>query len=310
VSVAVLGASGFIGRWVARALTSGGARLFLIVRARRCSEEIFSQFGVRGTVVEADLRRDAVEVLARIRPSITFNLAGYGVDPSERNQELAERTNADLVKEICAGVARARDSKWPGQHIVHTGSALEYGEAPGRLSEDSEPIPTTDYGRSKLRGTQALAEGCRIHSLNGVTARLFNVYGPGEHRERLLPTLLAAAHTESVVELTAGDQRRDFTYVEDVAEGLLRLGVAAPMSGGVVNLATGRLTSVRAFIETAARVLGLAPDRLRFGAIPLRQGEMSHQEVVVARLIEMLGWKPATSIEAGVSRTRDFAIST
>jgi nucleoside-diphosphate-sugar epimerase len=82
------------------------------------------------------------------------------------------------------------------------------------------------------------------------------------------------------------------------------------MSGGVVNLATGRLTSVRAFIETAARVLGLAPDRLRFGAIPLRQGEMSHQEVVVARLIEMLGWKPATSIEAGVSRTRDFAIST
>ena len=81
--------------------------------------------------------------------------------------------------------------------------------------------------------------------MRAVTARLFTVYGPGEHCGRLLPSLIEAARAEKPLELTAGTQLRDLTYVEDVAEGLLRLGLAQAEPGSVVNLATGHLTMVR-----------------------------------------------------------------
>jgi nucleoside-diphosphate-sugar epimerase len=140
-----------------------------------------------------------------------------------------------------------------------------------------------------------------------VTARLFNVYGPGEHPGRLLPSLLDAARSRTAVDLTAGQQRRDFTYVEDVAEGLLRLGVSPAMEPGfVVNLATGRLTTVKEFVLIAARLLAIPPEHLRFGALPGRTAEMSHEEVAIDRLTRLLAWRPAGTIEEGITRTRDF----
>ena len=60
------------------------------------------------------------------------------------------------------------------------------------------------------------------------------------------------------VALTGGDQRRDFTYVEDVAEGMLRLGLVRTPASGPVNLATGALESVRGFVERAGRASGSA----------------------------------------------------
>ncbi|MBI4589076.1 MAG: NAD-dependent epimerase/dehydratase family protein, partial [Candidatus Rokubacteria bacterium] len=280
VRAAVLGASGFIGRWVARALCAERADVYLVVRDGTHARAIFSRYGIRGTVVEQDLGEPAAAgaLVRTIRPSITFNLVGYGVDPSERDDRTAYAINAFLVEALCGAAAEACDRRWRGQDIVHVGSALEYGDIGGSLSEDSAPKPTTLYGRSKLAGTEVLLRSCPALGLKGLTARLLTVYGPGEHRGRLLPSLVDAARMGKSVRLTAGDQKRDFTYVEDVAGGLLRLGLAAAKPGEIVNLASGQLTSVRTFAETAAEILNLPQDRLEFGAIPTRPEEMAHSE--------------------------------
>jgi nucleoside-diphosphate-sugar epimerase len=103
--------------------------------------------------------------------------------------------------------------------------------------------------------------------------------------------------------MSAGLQRRDFTYVEDVAEGLLRLGrSSAAVPGEIVNLATGQLTSVREFAAEAARVLGIPSDRLAFGALATRAEEMQHDPVSVTRLRQLLGWVPSMPIAEGVRR--------
>jgi len=308
-SVAVLGASGFIGRWVARALCSRGANLHLLVRSGAVAEKIFSRYGIRGSLVEVDFREleRAGELLQKIRPSTVFNLVGYGIDPSEQDHMTAYQINASLVKVIGEAIATARDPGWLGQDVVHVGSAFEYGAIDDDLSEDSLANPTTLYGQSKLAGTYLFAQCCVTHRLKGVTARLFTVYGPGEHRGRLLPSLLESARMGKPLTLTAGDQKRDFTYVEDVAEGLLRLGVTPAMPGEIVNLATGHLVSVRAFAETAARILGIPSDGLQFGSVPTRREEMKHAVVTLERLRRLIGWVPPTGIEVGICKTRDFA---
>jgi nucleoside-diphosphate-sugar epimerase len=303
--IVVFGASGFIGRRVARRLAEAGAHVLLAVRDERRAERVLACMGVAGRLERCDVTctADVVALLRRTRPAVAFNLAGYGVDPRERSEADASRVNADGIAAICEGMAAVPDSSWPGQRIVHVGTALEYGEARGSLSEDTPPRPTTVYGRTKLAGTRALAERCRRLSVTGVTARLFTVYGPGELEGRLLPTLLGAAGHERPLGFTAGVQRRDFTYVDDVAEGLLRLGLAEPQYGTTCNLATGRLTTVREFIEVAARATGLDPARLRFGVLPTRPEEMVHDPVDVSLLESLTGWRPSTPVEDGVRRT-------
>jgi UDP-glucose 4-epimerase len=303
VRVAVLGASGFIGRWVARKLCAAGACTYLIVRDRERAATTFAKYGVSGEVLEAGLSVTGVlgEIYSRIRPAITFNLVGYGIDVTERDEAISYRINAGLPEDICSAVAAWRDPNWSGQQIVHTGSALEYGEIGGDLREDGGACPTTIYGKSKLKGTHSIAKGCATIGLRGVTARLFTVYGPGEHPGRLLPSLIETSRTGEPLKLTAGTQRRDFTYIEDVADGLLRLGLAAGIEAGdVINLATGRLTSVRKFIETAATILKIPAANLQFGRLATRIEEMEHCDTSIDKLRTVLSWVPPTSMEAGL----------
>lgn len=308
----VFGAAGFIGRWVARELASHGARLTLVARDLPSARKVFDAWEVLGDVREADLVQAGVAtaLIELVRPSIVFNLAGYGVDRSERDGAQALRLNAQLPEEIAAALAHARDLNWGQQALIHAGSALEYGTAGGDLREEGPATPTTLYGGTKLSGTTQLLTRAREQGLRALSVRLFTVYGPGEHEGRLLPSLLDAARDGRELELSEGLQRRDFTYVGDVAEGLVRLSLtpaSAAAEPGVVNLATGSLASVREFALLAARVLGHPAQKLRFGALPARAEEMEHNDVSVSRLRELTGgWIPQISIQEGVERTAKF----
>jgi UDP-glucose 4-epimerase len=308
-TVLVLGASGFIGRWVARELCKKGADLHLVVRDEKNGRRMFAAYEIYGEVLEMDLQNhgSSLDLFGKVRPSITFNLAGYGVDPSERDEKINYQINSNLPKSICSAVAEKTDPQWTGQDLIHVGSALEYGIAEGDLSEESIPNPTTLYGQSKLSGTRQLAQCCEDKGVKGVTARLFTVFGPGEHDGRLLPALLEAASTQNTVALTSGVQERDFTYVKDVAEGLLRLGLTTDAKPGeIVNLASGRLTSVRSFAEKATAILGIPKDKLDFGMKPMRPEEMKHSPVSIQRLRELTSWTPGTTVEEGIDQTLRF----
>ena len=312
VPVTVLGATGFIGRWVARKLCQLGARVQLIVRDGSTAKRVFDRYGIQGEVFEVNLADLPAfqRVFNKVKTSITFNLAGYGVDRLETDQKAAYQINVSLVEAIAQSVFQARDPDWPGRDIVHVGSTAEYGAISGNLSEDSIPNPTSLYGRSKLAGTLALEQHSQSLGIKGLTARLFSVYGPGEHSGRLLPLLIQAARSREPLALTSGEQMRDFTYVEDVAEGLLRLGVAEARPGQVVNLATGKMSSVRRFVAVAGEVLGIPDSCLQFGAIDMPEREMDWERenvpVAVEHLHRLTGWLPSIGIEEGVRRTWEF----
>jgi nucleoside-diphosphate-sugar epimerase len=305
--VIVLGASGFIGRWTARTLGQKGASVWCAVRDAPSAGRIVKEYEIKGAVCRVDVTaaKDLEHLLREVRPHTVFNLSGYGVDQRERDPALAHAINEEVLRCLVDLVSRYADPVWPGLALVHTGSALEYGAVGGNLDEDTIPNPTTDYGRSKLAGTLTVERAHR-NGLRAVTARLFTVYGAGEHPGRLLPTLLDAATRGDRVALSRGAQQRDFTYVEDVADGLARLALVKQPAPAVMNLATGTLCSVRDFVERVSRLLGIDDARLGFGDVPPRPDEMQHTAVSVGRLRTALEWVPETTIEDGVRATVRF----
>lgn len=305
--VLVFGVTGFIGRWVARAAHAAGARVWLAARDRDAAARVMSAYGIAGTLTGVDvLDETALRALVReAAPEVVVNLIGYGVDRSETDAALSHAINVDLVRRLLELLPPAGGS-WPGLHLVHTGSALEYGEVGGHLAEDAIVNPTTVYGRTKLAATRLIEQAVASGRVRAVTARLFTVYGPGEHAGRLLPSVLSSRTATAPIAMTNGLQQRDFTYVGDVAEGLLRCAVCTDVRWPTINLATGRLHTVRAFVADAEQALDLAPGRFQFGALPTRTEEMAHAAVTVERARQWLGWVPPTTIVEGVRASEAF----
>ncbi|MGH9815619.1 MAG: NAD-dependent epimerase/dehydratase family protein [Candidatus Acidiferrales bacterium] len=306
--VLVLGASGFIGRWVAHTLARAGADLYLLGRSLERLRAIGRAFAFDGHYLEADLSTTGAfsRAFRQVRPDVTFNLAAYGIDPSQRDESLFEALNVRLVTEICGAIAAAPSSEWTGLRLVHTGSEAEYGDVAGPINEESDTAPLQNYGRSKLQGTRLVSAEAERRGLRGATVRLFRVYGPGERAGRLLPALVAAAKSGEPLALTHGEQQCDFTYVSDAAEGLARVGCLHGPVPGVIHVATGTLTSVRSFAECAAELLGMPPDQLRFGALPYRVGDPCHGPASIDRLKELTGWVPPSIVRAGIRRALEF----
>lgn len=306
--VLVLGGTGFIGRWVARLLSHYGASVSVGVRDEDLAEKVLERYRIDADICVIDIERQP-DVLGgwinRLQPAVVFNLMGYGVDRMERSEGPAYAVNAELPLKLCEWLA-GYESQWSGSRLIHVGSALEYGELTNDLNEESVPRPTTLYGRSKLAGTENVTRFSRSDGLSALTARLFTVFGCGEHKGRLLPSLIDAAGTGSVLSLTEGLQQRDFCFVEDVAEGLLRLAAAPHRGETVVNLATGQLNPVRRFVELAAAELGIDSAKLKFGALPGRAEEMSHQPVNVNRLKQITDWLPPADLQQGIRRSLAF----
>jgi len=308
--VMVLGADGFLGRWIARTLTRAGVVPHLGVLDPAAAQPVFQRYGVGGQVHGVDVRAPGAleELLGRLRPALVVNAIGYGVAPSEKRAEdaaLAHQLNADLPVRLVRALAAVPVSGWQGRRVVHIGSVYEYGQIGGHLPEEAEPHPIGLYGQTKLAGTLALQAACASLNVPGLTARICQVYGPGEHPGRLLPLLLAARTSGVLPPLSRGTQRKDFTYVEDVAEGLLRLALSAGPPGEVVNLATGRLATVAEFVRMAAQVLHLPPHIVKLQN-PVSDNELVHEAVAIERLRARTGWTPGTDLPLGLQRTLAF----
>ncbi|HET9275461.1 MAG TPA: NAD(P)-dependent oxidoreductase, partial [Gemmatimonadales bacterium] len=299
VRTLVLGASGFIGRWCADQLAAAGAE---IVTAARTTPS-----DATGVIAfDASRPGEAAELIARTRPHFVVNAVGYGVGRQERQEEMLQRLNADFPEEVAEALAGTDElPAWPGPRLLHLGSAFEYGSVAGAVSEETPCRPGSAYARTKLEGTRRVSAVAARTGLRATTVRVATVYGPGEHPHRLLPSLIRTVQTGETLELTAGEQERDFTYVGDVAHGLVRLAMTTDPLPPVLNLATGRLHTVRAFAEAAMRELGIPGDRVIFGAIPYRDDEVRQGPIVVDRLRAAVDWVPGMTLAEGIRKTVD-----
>jgi UDP-glucose 4-epimerase len=174
--------------------------------------------------------------------------------------------------------------------------------------ETQNPDPISPYGVSKLAAERFCVSFSRVYPLETVALRYFNVFGPHQdptsQYAAVVPLFITSiADGRSVPIYGDGEQRRDFTYVGNVVEANLLAAEASGVSGAVINVATGRATTVNELAETIGSLLGRSVER---DEQPERTGDIRDSWAGVTRARELLGWEARIGLEEGLRLAAEF----
>lgn len=137
-----------------------------------------------------------------------------------------------------------------------------------------------------------------------VNARLEHVYGPGDSTQKFVPHVLRKLLAHEPLDLTPGEQMRDFVHIQDVVSAYSKLIISAarlPIGMTEIGIGTGMAISVRTFVETA-KELSSSNSALNFGAQPYRDREIMHS-AADTRPLAAMGWQPCIALRDGIQAT-------
>lgn len=298
----VTGGAGFIGSHLAEAILARGDRVRILddlSTGKRQNVPAGAEF-IEGNAGDAAVAADAVAgcdiVLHQAAiPSVPRSVK----DPVGTNTANVDATLQMLVAARDAGVRR----------FVFAGSSSTYGNAatlPKR--EDMRPAPVTPYALQKWVGEQYCQLFSSLYGLETVTIRYFNVFGPRQAPDSpysgvisLFTRALLAGQAPTIY--GDGRQTRDFTYVTNVVDGVLRAATAEAVSGEVINVATGGRVSLLELVRSLQVILGVdvAPT-----FAPAREGDVRDSQADIFKARKLLGYEPIVPFEQGLRQTVEW----
>lgn len=300
-SYLVTGGAGFIGSHLSEELVRRGHRVRvvdnLVTGNRHNLDHVCGIEFVEGDLADA-------EVAARVARGIDYVLhqaAIPSVPRSVHDPVTSNRANIDaslnmLVASRDAGVKR----------LVYAGSSSAYGDTPTLPKrEDMPPNPLSPYALQKLVAEQYCQMFTRLYGFETVTIRYFNVFGPrqdpGSPYSGVI-SLFATALIEGRQPVIYGDgeQTRDFTYIANVVDGVLRAAEAPKAAGEVINVATGGRISLNELLRTMNRIV--STDLKAVYKNP-RAGDVRDSQADISKAKALLGYAPIVGLEEGLNAT-------
>lgn len=305
--VLVTGGAGAIGSNLTRTLADNGARVTVLddltSAARWNVPSLPNVLFVEGSILdEIELKRVFLD-----RPDAVFHLAAFFA-----NQNSVDHPETDLMVNGVGTLRILQYAVMSGcRRVVYASSGCSiYGAgAPLPLREDFMSMHlSSPYQITKMLGELYGNFFQHQYGLEVVKARFFNSYGPGEipgQYRNVIPNFIYWAMKGQPLPITGtGEETRDFTFVGDIVDGLLRAGVVPGASGQEMNLASGvetRIVDLATMInEAVGNAAGIA-----FGA-RRKWDTKSRLRASVDRAREVLGYEPCTPFEQGLATTIEW----
>jgi UDP-N-acetylglucosamine/UDP-N-acetyl-alpha-D-glucosaminouronate 4-epimerase len=303
-SYLVTGGAGFIGSHLAEALLSGGHQVrivdSLITGKRRNLEVLQGAEFLEGDLADLDVARRAVDGIE----FVLHQAAIPSVPRSVKDPLTSHRANIDASMNV---LIAARDAGV--RRLVYAGSSSAYGDTetlPKR--EDMPTKPLSPYALQKLVVEQYGRMFTQLYGFETVTIRYFNVFGPRQDPDSpysgvisLFATALLAGRQPLIY--GDGEQTRDFTYVKNVVDGVLRACEAPNVAGEVINVATGGRISLNELLRTMNNILGTDIHAIY---LDVRAGDVRDSQADITKARQLLGYQPLIRLEEGLRHTIEW----
>jgi nucleoside-diphosphate-sugar epimerase len=303
-SYLVTGGAGFIGSHLAEELLRRGHRVrvvdSLITGKRSNLAAIPTAEFIQGDLAESNVAAAAAEGMDYVLHQAAIPSVPRSVDdPAASNRANITATLNVLVAARDAGVKR----------LVYAGSSSAYGDTPTLPKREEMPTnPLSPYALQKLVGEQYCQMFTRLYGFPTVTTRYFNVFGPrqdpGSPYSGVI-SLFATALLDGRTPIVHGDgeQTRDFTYIANVVNGVLRACETPNVAGEVFNIATGHRISLNELL----RVLkGLVKVDVRPVYKEARVGDVRDSLADISKAKALLGYEPTVPFADGLRHTLEW----
>jgi nucleoside-diphosphate-sugar epimerase len=250
------------------------------------------------------LDEDALSAVFAGKPQIVFHLAALFA-----NQKSVEQPERDLMVNGMGTLRVLRAAREAGvRRIVYASSSSMVGSSVSQMPVDEESVSLslrTPYQITKLLGELYCNLFRNLYGLETVRVRFFNSYGPGEMPGRyrnVIPNFVWTALQRLPLRITGtGEETRDWTYVEDIVDGLLRAGVVEEAVGEVFNIASGKETRV---IDLARRINELTENDAGVTYAERRDWDAHDRRwASIDRAKRILGYEPQIDLHTGLERT-------
>lgn len=253
-------------------------------------------------VHEVDLREGQTvqRVVRECRASKVYHLAAVGVTEPGVEPGLAVQVNVMGTLNLLEALGET-----DCDCFINTGTCYEYGHNTPPMHEDQMVDPINAYAASKSAAWLFCNMYHRTRGYPVVTVRPFTVYGPRQSERALIPQTILSALRGQDFEMTAGEQTRDFIYVDDVVEGYIRASISEKAIGQTINLGAGEEHSIKHVVLKVLELMG-HPVRPLIGALPYRPREIWRLCSDSDRAREMLGWWPQVSLEDRLRKTIEW----
>ncbi|GAC1405585.1 MAG: GDP-mannose 4,6-dehydratase [Chloroflexota bacterium] len=301
-TVALTGASGFVGANLARRLLRDGHDVHLLLRPQHTSWRLKSMTDeVRLHVVNMEDGESLRDVMRTIRADWIFHLAAHGAYPAQTDADAMIRTN------IVSTLNLINSALGPGfESFVHAGSSSEYGWKDHAPAEDEWIDPNSYYAVTKASATMLCRHIARSQDVHICTLRLYSVYGPYEEPARLVPRLIVCGLKGELPPLVSPHTARDYVYSSDVDEAFV-CAATAPTGerGAIYNIGTGVQTSLSDVVETARKVFNISVEP-QWDSMSGRSWDTDVWIADPQKSTTQLGWQPLYTFEDGFRETTEW----
>ena len=297
----VTGGAGFIGSHLCEELVRRGERVrvvdSLITGKRQNLAHLPQVEFMEGDLADIDVARRAAHGIEYVLHQAAIPSVPRSVD----DPLTSNRANIDASVNI---LVAARDANV--KRLVYAGSSSAYGNSEVLPKVETMPAaPLSPYALQKLVAEQYCQMFTTLYGFDTVTIRYFNVFGPRQDPSSPYSgviSLFISALCDGRCPTIYGDgeQTRDFTYVANVVDGVLRACHAPGASGEVINVATAGRISLNQLFASVKREVGssLEPDYSN-----PRAGDVRDSQADIGKAQRLLGYTPIVGFEEGLGRT-------
>jgi nucleoside-diphosphate-sugar epimerase len=305
VKALVTGGGGFIGSHLVRRLLRDGFEVRVLDNFATGRRENLLDVWDDVELVEGDIQSyERVHTAVR-GCHVVAHLAALPSVPRSVQDPLT--SNATNVTGTLNVLLAARDAGIG--RLVYASSSSVYGANPDMPKREEQPtLPISPYAVAKLAGESYCRAFNEVFGLETVSLRFFNVFGPGQdplsQYAAVIPRFITSLLDGRPPTIFGdGEQSRDFTYVDNVLDGIV-LALGTPGNRGqAFNLATGHGVTLNELHRLLAEIIGSDVEPVYEEARP---GEVRHSEADIARAREALGFEPAVSTQEGLARTVEY----
>jgi nucleoside-diphosphate-sugar epimerase len=300
----VTGGAGFIGSHLAEELLRRGHAVRVadsLVTGRRENLAHLPQVEFReGDLADPEFARAAVDGCDYVLHQAALpSVARSVIDPVTAHRANVDATFQVLLAARDAGVKR----------LVFAGSSSVYGDSPTLPKHEDLPLnPLSPYALQKAIGEQYLRLFSSLYGLSTVTTRYFNVFGPRQDASSsysgvISQFALALLRNRPPTIYGDGEQTRDFTYVANVVDGVLRACDAERVDGEVINVATNGRVSLNELFRVMKSLTAANVEPIYAEARP---GDVRHSQADISKARRLLGYEPRVSFTDGLRDTVEW----